>query len=60
MEGNPGATSREDYNGRIKELHLDEPRQPSPVGLIIWQKEPTNLQMPFDQVGSYLTPTELF
>ena len=45
---------------RSKELHLDEPRQPSPVGLIIWQKEPTNLEIPSDQVGSYLTPTELF
>ena len=32
----------------------------SPAGLIIRQKEPTNLEMPFDQLGSYLTPTELF
>ena len=30
------------------------------VGLIIRQKEPTNLETPFDQVDSYLTPTELF
>jgi DMSO/TMAO reductase YedYZ molybdopterin-dependent catalytic subunit len=30
------------------------------VGLIIRQKEPHNLEMPFDQVRSYLTPTELF
>jgi len=29
-------------------------------GLIIRQKEPTNLETPFDQVDSYLTPTELF
>ena len=29
-------------------------------GLIIRQKEPTNLEMPFDQLDSYLTPTELF
>jgi DMSO/TMAO reductase YedYZ molybdopterin-dependent catalytic subunit len=32
----------------------------SPAGLIIRQWEPTNLEMPFDQVDSYLTPTELF
>jgi DMSO/TMAO reductase YedYZ molybdopterin-dependent catalytic subunit len=38
----------------------DEPHQSSPAGLIIRQKEPTNLEMPFDQVDSYLTPTELF
>jgi DMSO/TMAO reductase YedYZ molybdopterin-dependent catalytic subunit len=38
----------------------DEPRQSSPAGLIIRQKEPTNLEMPFDRVDSYLTPTELF
>src|SRR5258705_9913308 len=30
------------------------------VGLIIRQKEPTNLETPLDQVDSYLTPTELF
>jgi DMSO/TMAO reductase YedYZ molybdopterin-dependent catalytic subunit len=30
------------------------------VGLIIRQKEPCNLETPFDQVDSYLTPTELF
>jgi DMSO/TMAO reductase YedYZ molybdopterin-dependent catalytic subunit len=32
----------------------------SSVGLIIRQKEPTNLETPFDQVDSFLTPTELF
>src|SRR5437660_11770070 len=32
----------------------------SSAGLIIRQKEPTNLETPFDQVNSYLTPTELF
>jgi DMSO/TMAO reductase YedYZ molybdopterin-dependent catalytic subunit len=31
-----------------------------PVGLIMRQKEPTNLETPFDQVDSYLTPTALF
>src|SRR3954451_6811750 len=39
---------------------IDETRRSSPAGLIIRQKEPTNLEMPFDQVDSYLTPTELF
>src|SRR6266704_7153074 len=34
--------------------------QSYPVGLIIRQKEPTNLETPLDQVDSYLTPTELF
>jgi DMSO/TMAO reductase YedYZ molybdopterin-dependent catalytic subunit len=32
----------------------------SSAGLIIRQKEPVNLETPFDQVDSYLTPTELF
>jgi DMSO/TMAO reductase YedYZ molybdopterin-dependent catalytic subunit len=40
--------------------YVDETRQSSPAGLIIRQKEPTNLEMPFDRVDSYLTPTELF
>ena len=40
-----------------KKQYVDEPRQSSPAGLIIRQKEPTNLEMPFDQVDSYLTPT---
>src|ERR1700724_3921755 len=43
-----------------KNQYVDEPRPSSPAGLIIRQKEPTNLEMPFDQVDSYLTPTELF
>src|ERR1700704_67855 len=30
------------------------------MGLIIRQKEPRNLETPFDQVDSYLTPNELF
>src|ERR1700716_4338850 len=37
-----------------------EAHRSSAAGLIIRQKEPTNLEMPFDQVDSYLTPTELF
>src|SRR5258708_23187246 len=31
-----------------------------PAGLIIRQKDPNNLEMPFDQVGEFITPTELF
>src|SRR2546426_12076533 len=34
--------------------------QSSSAGLIIRQREPTNLETPLDQVDSYLTPTELF
>src|SRR5436309_15979529 len=30
------------------------------AGLIIRQKEPTNLETPLDQIDSFLTPTELF
>ena len=35
-------------------------RRSLPAGLIIRQKEPSNLEMPFEELGSYLTPTELF
>jgi hypothetical protein len=35
-------------------------RQSASMGLIIRQKEPTNLETPFDQVDSFLSPTELF
>jgi len=34
--------------------------QAAAAGLIIRQKEPTNLETPLDQVDSYLTPTGLF
>jgi len=37
-----------------------EPRQSSSIGLIIREKEPKNLETPFDRVDSFLTPTELF
>src|ERR1700737_724220 len=43
-----------------KNQYVDDTRQSSPAGHIIRQKEPTNLEMPFDQLDSYLTPTELF
>src|SRR4051812_24213404 len=39
------------------------PENASPIfsaGLIIRQKEPRNLEAPFDRIDSYLTPTELF
>jgi DMSO/TMAO reductase YedYZ molybdopterin-dependent catalytic subunit len=39
---------------------LPKAPQSSSAGLIIRQKEPNNLETPFDQVDSYLTPTELF
>src|SRR5205807_9255715 len=32
----------------------------SAAGLIVRQKEPKNLEAPFDRIDSYLTPTELF
>ena len=35
-------------------------RQSSSMGLIIRQKEPNNLETPFDQVDAFLTPRELF
>jgi DMSO/TMAO reductase YedYZ molybdopterin-dependent catalytic subunit len=31
-----------------------------PGGLIIRQKDPNNLEMPFDQLGDFITPSELF
>ena len=32
----------------------------SPLGLIIRQREPNNLETPMDRIDSFLTPTELF
>ena len=32
----------------------------NPVGLIIRQKDPNNLEMPFDQLSDFITPSELF
>ena len=48
-------TQKHYAGGEIKKA-----RQSSSMGLIIRQKEPTNLETPFDQVDSFLTPTELF
>ena len=39
---------------------MNKPGQPSSIGLVIRQKEPKNLETPFGQVDSFLTPTELF
>src|ERR1700676_903949 len=48
-------TQKHRPGGEIKKAH-----QSSSIGLIIRQKEPNNLETPFDQVDSFLTPTELF
>src|SRR3954469_13416310 len=40
--------------------YVDNPAQFSSAGLIIRQKEPKNLEAPFDRIDSFLTPTELF
>src|ERR1700752_3821067 len=39
---------------------INKTGQLASVGLIIRQKEPNNLETPFDQLDSFLTPTELF
>src|SRR4030081_459117 len=43
-----------------KKHYVDNINQFSSAGLIIRQKEPKNLEAPFDRIDSYLTPTELF
>src|SRR5438094_9406104 len=43
-----------------KKQYVDSTSQFSSAGLIIRQKEPKNLEAPFDRIDSYLTPTELF
>src|SRR5258705_807214 len=43
-----------------KTNYVDNTNQPFSVGLTIRQKEPKNLEAPFDRIDSYLTPTELF
>src|SRR5258705_1832158 len=45
---------------RSKTQYVDNTAQLSSAGLIIRQREPRNLESPFDQIDSYLTPTELF
>src|SRR6266404_5853632 len=48
-------TQKHYTGGEIKKA-----RQSSSMGLIIRQKEPPNLETSFDQLDSFLTPTELF
>jgi len=43
-----------------KKHYADNTGLSSSVGLTIRQKEPKNLEAPFDRIDSYLTPTELF
>src|ERR1700720_1084255 len=45
---------------RFKKQHVGNTSQFSSAGMIIRQKEPMNLEAPFDRIDSYLTPTELF
>jgi DMSO/TMAO reductase YedYZ molybdopterin-dependent catalytic subunit len=50
----------EPNEGRITDDRLTRPHPPLSVGLIIRQIEPKVLETPTNQVGSFLTPTELF
>src|ERR1700730_17268611 len=43
-----------------KKHYVDAADQLSSTGMIIRQKEPKNLEAPFDRIDSYLTPAELF
>jgi DMSO/TMAO reductase YedYZ molybdopterin-dependent catalytic subunit len=43
-----------------KKHYADNTAQSSAAGMIIRQKEPKNLEAPFDRIDSYLTPAELF
>src|SRR3982075_4773514 len=43
-----------------KTHYVDNTNQLFSAGLTIRQKEPKNLEAPFHQIDSYLTPTELF
>src|SRR6201988_27536 len=40
--------------------YVDNAAQLSSAGMVIRQKEPKNLESPFDRIDSYFTPTELF
>jgi len=40
--------------------YVDNTSEFSSAGLTIRQKEPKNLEAPFDRIDSYLTPTGLF
>src|SRR3981081_3012958 len=49
-----------DMGAQYSQSPINRSRQGSSAGLIIRQKEPVNLETPFDQIDSYLTQTELF
>jgi hypothetical protein len=42
------------------EQHDRDQTRSHSAGLIIRQKEPANLEAPFDRLDSYITPTEQF
>src|SRR5437773_533198 len=50
----------EDSKTQYIRSEINKTGHSSSVGLIIRQKEPNNLETPFDQVDSFLTPMELF
>src|SRR5258707_12755005 len=50
----------EDSKTQYIRSEINNTGQSFSVGLIIRQKEPNNLETPFDQVDSFLTPMELF
>jgi len=54
--GNSMETTQKHYTGR----EIEKARQSPSIGLIIRQKEPNNLETPFDQLDSFFTPAELF
>src|ERR1700704_6696050 len=43
-----------------KKHYVDNTAESSAAGLIIRQKEPKNLEVPFDRIDSSLTPADLF
>ena len=52
--------SLENIQNRIITFESKDARKSSSNGLIIRQHDPKNLETPFDQLDSFLTPTELF
>jgi len=44
----------------MKTIHSAQANSESAGGLVIRQKEPRNLEFPFDRLDSYLTPVESF
>jgi len=50
----------EDIQKHYTRGEIMKARQSSSMGLIIRQREPNNLETPFDHVDALLTPRELF